>query len=130
MSSIPASGRSPRGRHGNPLQYSCLENLHGQRSLEGHSLWDHKQSDTTEGTSHAYTQKNKSKRQKASLSKWVKTGSGQRKVLTIVSPSALQILCVRLPRTSGLRFQGPYKRGTRKDCSFFCVCFKFLLEFS
>ena len=24
--SIPASGRSPGGRHGNPLQYSCLEN--------------------------------------------------------------------------------------------------------
>ena len=23
--SIPGSGRSPRGRHGNPLQYSCLE---------------------------------------------------------------------------------------------------------
>jgi len=24
---IPGSGRSPRGGHGNPLQYSCLENL-------------------------------------------------------------------------------------------------------
>ena len=24
--SIPASGRSPRGGHGNPLQYSCLKN--------------------------------------------------------------------------------------------------------
>ena len=24
--SIPRSGRSPGGRHGNPLQYSCLEN--------------------------------------------------------------------------------------------------------
>ena len=23
--SIPGSGRSPEGRHGNPLQYSCLE---------------------------------------------------------------------------------------------------------
>ena len=23
---IPGSGRSPRGGHGNPLQYSCLEN--------------------------------------------------------------------------------------------------------
>ena len=27
-------GRSPGGRHGNQLQYSCLENLHGHRSLE------------------------------------------------------------------------------------------------
>ena len=25
-SSIPESGRSPKGRHSNPLQYSCLEN--------------------------------------------------------------------------------------------------------
>ena len=24
--STPGLGRSPRGRHGNPLQYSCLEN--------------------------------------------------------------------------------------------------------
>ena len=26
LGSIPGSGRSPRGGHGNPLQYSCLEN--------------------------------------------------------------------------------------------------------
>ena len=25
--SIPGLGRSPRGGHGNPFQYSCLENL-------------------------------------------------------------------------------------------------------
>ena len=30
---IPGSGRSPEGGHGNPLQYSCLEHSHGQRSL-------------------------------------------------------------------------------------------------
>ena len=29
---IPGLGRSPGGGHGNPLQYSCLENPHGQRS--------------------------------------------------------------------------------------------------
>ena len=45
---IPGLGRSPRGRHGNPLQYSCLENPHGQRSLAGYSLCGHKESDTTE----------------------------------------------------------------------------------
>ena len=33
--SIPGLGRSPGGRHGNPLQYSCLKNPHGQRSLAG-----------------------------------------------------------------------------------------------
>ena len=27
---IPGSGRSPGGGHGNLLQYSCLENPHGQ----------------------------------------------------------------------------------------------------
>ena len=32
--SIPGSGRFPRERHGNPLQYSCLENpIESQRSL-------------------------------------------------------------------------------------------------
>ena len=38
---IPGLGRSPGGGHGNPLQYSCLENRHGQRS-PGNSLcsWD------------------------------------------------------------------------------------------
>ena len=25
--SVPGLGRSPGGRHGNPLQYSCLENF-------------------------------------------------------------------------------------------------------
>ena len=45
---IPGLGRSPGGGHGNPLQYSCLENPQGQRSLAGYSLWGHKESDTTE----------------------------------------------------------------------------------
>ena len=35
--SIPGLGRSPGGEHGNPFQYSCLENPHGQRSLAGYS---------------------------------------------------------------------------------------------
>ena len=35
LGSIPGSGTFPGGGHGNPLQYSCLENLHGQRSLVG-----------------------------------------------------------------------------------------------
>jgi len=26
-------------RHDNPLQYSCLENFHGQRSLADYSPW-------------------------------------------------------------------------------------------
>ena len=42
MSSIPGSGRSPGGRHGNPLQYSCLENPQGQRNLVGYHPRGHK----------------------------------------------------------------------------------------
>ena len=42
VSSIPGPGKSPEGGQGNPLQYSCLENPHGQRSLEGYSPWGHK----------------------------------------------------------------------------------------
>ena len=46
--SIPGWGRCPGGGHGNPLQYSCLENPHGQRSLAGYSPWDHKELNTAE----------------------------------------------------------------------------------
>ena len=46
--SVPGWERFPGGRNGNPFQYSCLENLHGQRSLAGYSPWDHKESDMTE----------------------------------------------------------------------------------
>ena len=45
---IPGLGRSPVEGHGNPLQYSYLENPHGQRSLEGYSPWGHKESDMIE----------------------------------------------------------------------------------
>ena len=48
LGSIPGLGRSPGGGHGNPLQYSCLENPHGQRSLEGYSPQGVKESDTAE----------------------------------------------------------------------------------
>ena len=42
MDSIPGLGRFPGGGNGNPLQYSCLENPHGQRGLVGYSPWGHK----------------------------------------------------------------------------------------
>ena len=40
--SIPGLGRAPGGGHGNPLQYSCLENPHAQRKLLGYSPWGHR----------------------------------------------------------------------------------------
>ena len=48
MGLITSLGRSPGEGNGNSLQYSCLENPHGQRSLAGYSSWSHKESNTTE----------------------------------------------------------------------------------
>ena len=50
MGLIPGLGRSLGGENGNPLQYSFLENPHGQRSLAGYSPWGHTESDLTEVT--------------------------------------------------------------------------------
>ena len=48
--SIPSLGRSPREGHGNPLQYSCLENPMDKRSLVGYSPEGRKESGMTEAT--------------------------------------------------------------------------------
>ena len=45
---IPGLGRCPGEGKGYQLQYSGLENPHGQRSLAGYSPWGCKQSDRTE----------------------------------------------------------------------------------
>ena len=50
---ISGLGRSPAEGHGKPLQYSCLENPHGQRSLAGYSPCGHKELDMTEQLSAA-----------------------------------------------------------------------------
>ena len=49
VGSIPGSGRSPGGEHGNPLQYSCLENPMERGAWRAivHAVAE---SDTTEGT--------------------------------------------------------------------------------
>ena len=44
---------SPGEEHGNPLQYSCLENPHGQRSLVGYSPFSHKELEMTKRLSRA-----------------------------------------------------------------------------
>ena len=48
--SIPESERFPGGGPGSPLQYSCLENPHGQRRLAGYSPWGCTELDMTEVT--------------------------------------------------------------------------------
>ena len=52
--SIPGSARSPRGGYGNPLQYSCLENLMDRGSWQTIAL-SVAESDTTEMTEHTRT---------------------------------------------------------------------------
>ena len=44
----PWVGKNPWRRHEYPLQYSCLENPHGQRSLMSYCPWGQKASDMTE----------------------------------------------------------------------------------
>ena len=53
LGSIPGLGRFPGRGHGNPLQYTCLEDLHGQSSLVGYSPWGRKELDITDGLSTA-----------------------------------------------------------------------------
>ena len=45
---VPGLGRLPGEGHDNPLQYSFLENPHGQRSLTGYSPRGCKKSDMPE----------------------------------------------------------------------------------
>ena len=51
---IPGLGRSPGGEHGNPLQYSCLENPHELRSLASYSPCGRKELHMTERLSTVY----------------------------------------------------------------------------
>ena len=53
LGSISGLVRSPGGGQGSPVQYSCLENPHGQRSLADYSPWGGKESDMTERLSTA-----------------------------------------------------------------------------
>ena len=53
LGSVPGLGRCPGGGPGNPLQYPCLENPHGQRSLADYSPCGRTESDTTEQLSTA-----------------------------------------------------------------------------
>ena len=52
---IPGLGRSPGGGHGNPFKYSCQENPHKQKSLQGYSPWGHKETQLSNWVATEYT---------------------------------------------------------------------------
>ena len=55
MNSIPGSGRCPGGGHGNPLQYSCLENPMDRGAWQA-AVHSFTESGTIEATQHARMQ--------------------------------------------------------------------------
>ena len=59
---IPGCERSPGGGIGNPLQYSCLDNLMDREAWP----WGRKESDTTKLTEHAYKVRVKKHKNEAS----------------------------------------------------------------
>ena len=63
LSLILGLERAPGEGNGNPFQYSCLENAHGQRNLAGCSPWDFEELDMTEqlNTAHALSLAGKTK---------------------------------------------------------------------
>ena len=57
LGSISGLGRSSGAGHDNLLQYSCLENPHGERSLAGYRPRGPTESDVTKHTQlHVYTE--------------------------------------------------------------------------
>ena len=48
LDSISGWGRSPRGEHGYPLQYSCLKNSMDKGVWQATSPWGHKESNTSQ----------------------------------------------------------------------------------
>ena len=67
MSSIHGWGKSPGGGHGNPPQYSCLENSMDRGAWRA-TVHSWKESDTTEATEHAHTEKERLRKQSRRLS--------------------------------------------------------------
>ena len=54
---IPGSGRSPGEGNGNPLQYSCLENLMDRGAWQATAHGVAQESDMTDATQHAHALK-------------------------------------------------------------------------
>ena len=68
MSWIHGWGKFPGGGHGNPAQYSCLENSMDRGAWQA-TVHSWKESDTTEATEHAHKEKERLRKQSRRLSK-------------------------------------------------------------
>ena len=83
-------GNNTREGNGTPLQYPCLENSHGQRSLVGCSPWGHKESDMTEWLTNTQTQTHRLLVQHGF--KWIEKYYAKKKFYSVVSICSLNCL--------------------------------------
>ena len=118
--SIPGSGRSPGGGHGNPLQCSCLENSHGQRSPVGCSPWGRKELDRSD-LAHMHVQGT------ADCDRWIHSELyGETRSVIPLSPGrvhAFAVMPVSQMRARELREMRWCAQGcsVRKWCLWVCV---------
>ena len=118
--SIPRSGRSPRGGHGNPLQYSCLENPMDRgvwRAAVHGATWGHYWSDWTYPLSQTPAEfhrlpPNVLSRSQSKVTRWIVRAIWLRhlsphwspglirliRLARWVSPSSLSAPCMSLPK--------------------------------
>ena len=105
LGAIPGLGRSPGGGHGNPLQYSCLENPHDLLGVQGtiKSFLQHHSSKASvlQGSaffivqlSHPYMATGKTK----ALSRWASVS----KVMSLLFNMLSRLVIAFLPRSKCL----------------------------
>ena len=100
-------GRSPGGGHGNPLQYSCLENPQGQRNLEGYSPWCCKELDTTGETKHAPIFENSNNSNKVFLPKVIQLSLSPLEAYSLPRKGRPSLLSVHTPASGGCFLSPP-----------------------
>ena len=61
LGSIPGLGRSPGGGHGNPLQYSCLENPQTEKPCRLQSIWPQRVGHDSATNTHTHVHREREK---------------------------------------------------------------------
>ena len=123
---VPRLGRSLKGGHGNPFQYSWLENPHGQRSLASYNSWDHSRIGLSDQAQHStvFWQRGRCVKLKLAgeigvhqVNEMKKAGQGERKARNKVTG-----------RQGGEKTEAPIfrtltiSRDTRKEKRWSCNC--------